>query len=553
MSISLLLIASVVAGAPNDSVPLYNNLGDHHYAITTTSPRAQQYFDQGLRLYYAFNHAESIRAFREAQRLDPSCAMCVWGEALALGPNINLPMDAAAGVDAHEAATRARALLREGHPDIEHALIDAISVRYAAMPVTTSNTSSASAPSTSSAATRAALDSAYAQAMAQVARRFRDNQEAAVLYAESQMTLRPWNYWTRARTLQPGISKAIDRLEGVMRANPQHPGACHFFIHAVEAVQPQRAVACAERLAALMPGAGHLVHMPGHIYIRVGRYTDAIRANEHAVHADESFIRDQQPGAGVYTLGYYPHNYDFLAFAAAMAGRREQSLEAADKLASLAAPEMMGAPGMTFLQHHGTRHLQMRVRFGAWEEILRAKAPDSSHPHARAMWHYARGRAFVAMQRLPEAVSELSALRTVMEHPALPGMRLEFNESAAVLRIAEQVLAGILASAKGHHSDAVAFLTNAVEFEDALTYGEPPDWSVPVRQDLGAVLLAAKEPAAAARAYEQDLERFPANGWSLSGLERALIAQGRTHEAARTRKALRAAWANADVVTQSHH
>ncbi len=536
MSFSMLLLASMLTGAANDSVPLYNNLGNHHYEISTTSPRAQQYFDQGLRLYYAFNHVEAIRAFREAQRLDPSCAMCFWGEGLALGPNINLPMDSAAGVAAHAATSRARALLRPGHPEIELALISALSARYSA----------------SSSTARASLDSAYAQKMSAVMRRFSDHHEAAVLYAESQMTLRPWNYWTSAREPQPGMANAISRLEDVIRANPKHPGACHFFIHAVEAVQPQRAVACAERLAALMPGAGHLVHMPGHIYIRVGRYADAIRANEHAVHADESFIRDQQPGAGVYTMGYYPHNYDFLSFAAAMAGRREQSLEAADKLASLASSELMGAPGMAFLQSHATRHLQMRVRFGAWDDILRAAAPDTSHPHARAIWHYARGRALVAKQQISEAAAELKLLRQTMEHPALLGMRLEFNESSAILRIAEQVLAGSLASAKGRHSDAIAYLSNAVEFEDALTYGEPPDWSVPVRQDLGAVLLAAKRPADAARAFRQDLERFPSNGWSLSGLEQSLLAQGRTADAERTRKQLREAWAQADVATHVH-
>jgi len=537
MSFSLLLIASIVSGAANDSVPLYDNLGDHHFAITTTAPRAQQYFNQGLRLYYAFNHAEAIRAFREAQRLDPECAMCFWGEALALGPNINLPMDSAAEVAAQRAVSRATAILRVGHPESERALIAALVARYSASP----------------ASNRAALDSAYADAMTTVARRFDGHQEAAVLYAESQMTLRPWNYWTRTRTPQPGMADAIAQLERVMRANPKHPGACHFFIHAVEAVQPQRAVACAERLAALMPGAGHLVHMPGHIYIRVGRYADAIRANEHAVHADESFIRDQQPGAGVYTLGYYPHNYDFLSFAAAMAGRREQSLEAADKLASLAAPEMMNEPGMAFLQHHGTRHLQMRVRFGAWPDIMKVAAPDTAHPHARAIWHYARGRALVGMNRLHDAAGELASLRVVMEHPMLRGMRLEFNESFAILRIAEQVLAGVLASAKGRHNDAIAYLTNAVEFEDALTYGEPPDWSVPVRQDFGAVLLAAGKPAAAARAYREDLERFPANGWSLSGLEQALRAQGRTADAARTNKAVRDAWAQRDTAPLRHH
>ncbi|HXE58449.1 MAG TPA: hypothetical protein VNK43_10655, partial [Gemmatimonadales bacterium] len=318
-----------------DSVPLYRNLGDHRYRITTGVEAAQAYFNQGLRLYYAFNHAEAIRAFREAQRRDPDCAMCFWGEALAWGPNINAAMDSAAGVAAYAAVQRAVAL--EGRAStLERALIQALATRYAPVPP----------------ADRGALDSAYARAMADVARRHRDDHDVAVLHAEALMDLRPWNYWTREGRPYPGTAELVAQLERVIAANPRHPGACHFYIHAVEAVEPAKAVPCAERLAALMPGAGHLVHMPGHIYIRVGRYADAIKANEHAVHADETYIRDQRPGVGAYTAGYYPHNYDFLAFAAAMAGRSAQAMEAAEKLAALETPEMMRLPGMLFTQHH---------------------------------------------------------------------------------------------------------------------------------------------------------------------------------------------------------
>ncbi len=498
-----------VAAAPGDSVPLYDNLGDHHYPITTASPMAQRYFDQGLRLYYAFNHSEAIRAFREAQRRDPTCAMCQWGEALAWGPNINLPMDSAAGVAAYAAASRAQRALGPETPAIERALIDALTLRYGAAPTVD----------------RAARDSAFAKAMVQVHTRFPDDPEAAVLSAEARMDLRPWNYWTAERTLQPGMAGVLASLEQVMESRPTHPGACHFFIHAVEAVEPQRAVACAEQLATLMPGAGHLVHMPGHIYIRVGRYLEAIEANRHAVHADETYIRDQRPGGNMYTLGYYPHNYDFMAFAASMAGKETMAIDAADKLASLTAPEMMRAPGMAFLQHHATRRLQFRVRFERWQEILDTPMPDADLKHARAMWHYAHGRAAVATSDLMAAERDLKAVREAVDDPALQGLRLEFNESPAILSIAQAVLTGTLASARGQHGAAITHLKRAVALEDALTYGEPPDWSVAVRQDLGAALLAAGKPAEAQQVFRADLQRFPKNVRSEEGLraaERAL-------------------------------
>ena len=515
-----------------DTVPLYRNLGTHRYAVSTTVPQAQEYFDQGLRLYYAFNHAEAIRAFREAQRLDPRAAMPYWGEALALGPNINAPMDSAAGVAAYAAIGRARGGRAS---ERERALIEALSARYAAVPPTD----------------RAPLDSAYARAMAGVVRRFPKDREAAVLLGEALMDLRPWNYWTPEGALQPGMKEALDRFEKVLAANPNHPGACHFYIHAVESAHPEKAVACAERLAALMPGAGHVVHMPGHIYIRVGRYLDAIRANEHAVHADETYIADQRPGVGIYTAGYYPHNYDFMAFAAAMAGISRQAIGAADKLAALGTAELMAQPGMAFMQHHATRRLQMRVRFGRWDEIMDIAAPGAEFPHARAMWHYARGRALAATGRAEEAEAELAAVRTAVADPRLAGLRLEFNESPAVLGIAERVLAGAIAGARGAHDSAVVHLEAAARLEDGLGYGEPPDWSVPVRHDLGAALLAAGRPAEAERAYREDLKRFPDNGWSLTGLAAALRAQERDREASEASAAAKRALAAADVAPAS--
>jgi tetratricopeptide (TPR) repeat protein len=497
------------------TVPLHDNLGSHHYAISTAVPLAQRYFDQGLRLYYAFNHAEAIRAFEQAARLDPDCAICFWGTALALGPNINLPMDSASGVAAYAALQQALAVRARATP-IEGALIDALATRYA--PVPTDD--------------RAALDSAYARAMERVVERFPDDPEARTLLAEALMDLSPWNYWNRDRSPRPHTPALLAHLEHVLVDHPNHPGANHFYIHAVEAVDPQRALPMAERLAGLMPGAGHLVHMPGHIYVRVGRYEDAIRANEHAVHADETYIQDHNPPFGVYVAGYYPHNYDFLAFAASMIGRSRQALEAAEKMVSLSTEDMMRAPGMTFIQHHRTRHLQMKVRFGRWDDILAEPRPAADVPHALGLWHYARGRALAARGDLRGAGEELAGLRAAAASPALAEAYLEFNPATAVLAIAVEVLAGHVAGAAGDHGNAAAHLRTAVELEDGLLYGEPPEWSIPVRQELGAMLLAAGRAEEAEAAYREDLERFPDNVWSLEGLSRSLAAQGRAGEAA---------------------
>ena len=511
--------------APADSVPLYSNLGTHHYEISTRVPGVQEYFNQGLRLYYAFNHAESIRAFEEAVKLDPDCAICYWGKALALGPNINAPIDSANSVAAFAAVQEAVA--REGKAsDRERALIRALSVRYAEVPPPD----------------RSALDTAYMRAMEGLTEQYPDDQEIAVLYAESLMDLRPWQYWTADAKPQPGTDRMLAKLEKVSSINPDHPGACHFYIHAVEAVQPKRAVPCAERLAEQMPGAGHLVHMPGHIYIRVGRYLDAIKANEHATHADESYIRDQRPGAGIYTLGYYPHNYDFLAFAASMIGRERQATEAAEKMREIVPRDMAGEPGMTFMQHHLTRALQLYLRFGRWDEIMRAEAPDTALQHGMAMWRYARGRALAANGDLAGATEQLESLRAIANDSTVAAMRLEFNYAGAVQAIAVEVLAGHIAAARGDFDRAVQHLRAGVEREAELVYGEPPEWTIPVRQELGAVLLTAGRAADAERTYREDLEKFPANGWSLYGLARSLRAQGKSAESEKVMAEYRRVW-----------
>jgi tetratricopeptide (TPR) repeat protein len=522
--------------AQSSPVPLYDNLGRHHYAVTTSVPLAQRYFDQGLRLYYAFNHSESIRAFEEATRLDPGCAMCHWGIALAYGPNINMPMEPEAAAAAWAALEAARGVA-PGATAKERALIDALGRRYAA-----------DAP-----AERAALDSAYARAMKAVSAHYADDMEIRTLHAEAIMDLSPWEYWNRDGSPRPDTPELLTQLEAVLAAQPDHPGANHFYIHAVEAVDPWRAVPMAERLAGLMPGAGHLVHMPGHIYIRVGRYADAIAANEHAVHADETYIQDQNPAFGVYTAGYYPHNYDFLAFAASMIGRREQALEAAERMITLAPDEVVRMPGMTFVQHHQTRHLQLKARFGLWAEILSAPAPADDLPHARGMWHYARGRALAARGDLGAAEAELARVQAALRNPELAEARLEFNAALDVLGIAANVLAGHISAARGDHAAASRHLREAAQAEDDLVYGEPPEWTVPVRQELGDVLLAAGAAADAERAFREDLARFPDNPWSLRGLARALEAQGRSHEAHTALAAFERMWEGSEPSMTGAH
>lgn len=498
-----------VQATETTQVPLYQDLGEHHYRITTGQPVAQRYFDQGLRLYYAFNHREAIRSFEEGARIDQDCAMCNWGIALAYGPNINAPMDAADGRLAYQALQRA---LKQGKKVSvrEQALIRALATRYAAEP-----------PSD-----RDQLDIAYARAMRDVVLRFPDDMEAKTLYAESLMDLSPWDYWTSEGNPKPHTGKVLSQLEQVLAANPNHPGANHLYIHAVEAVHPERAIEAAERLAGLMPGAGHLVHMPGHIYIRVGRYEDAIKANEHAVHADETYIRDQGPATGIYVLGYYPHNYDFLAFAASMIGREKQAIDAADKIASLVPGTLLREPGMVFLQHHQTRHLQMRVRFGRWDELLAADEPAQDLPHARAIWLYAHGRALAARGHIKGADATLVQLRAIAQDANVRSLHLEFNTVGAVLTIAEEVLAGHIATAKGDLSRGIDHLREAARLEDTLVYGEPPEWTVPVRQELGILLLKAGQLDKAEQAFREDLGRFPNNLWSQQGLDQTLQSAG---------------------------
>jgi tetratricopeptide (TPR) repeat protein len=519
-SIPPLAILAALAGPPADTVPLYTDLGDYRVPITTRIPLAQQYFDQGMRLLYGFNHGEAIRAFTEAARLDSTCAMCYWGVAYAFGPHVNAGMDSPAGISAYEAQKQALRRLRYASPR-EQAYIGALARRYAPIPRRD----------------RAALDSAYARAMADVVKRFPNDLDAATLYAEALMDLRPWNYWDqKTGEPYPGTTEIVAQLERVIGRNPNHPGACHYYIHAVEAVQPEKAVACADRLAALMPGAGHMVHMPAHIYIRVGRYGDAIERNVHAVHADEVYIEGQQP-QGVYPVGYYPHNYHFLAFAATMAGRSSQAIEAARKTAATTPLEV--ARQVPVVEPFVVYPYLTLTTFGRWDELLALPVPPADLRFTFGLATYARGVAFAATGRGAEAQTALDTLKALAEATT--------GDNKPVLEIAMHALMGEIAARQNQVEPAIAHFQAAQVIEDGMLYFEPPNWYYPIRHSLGALLLKAGRPAEAEQLYREDLKRFPENGWSLFGLAQALHAQAKDVEAAEVDARFQKAWEGADV------
>ena len=515
----------------HDSVPaLRDDLGSHHHPVTTRVQSAQAYFDQGLRLTYAFQHGMAVRSFREAVRRDSSCAMCWWGIAWASGPNINAAMDSAAGVRAHRAIREAAARL-DAVSERERAYVEAMALRYGPHPT----------------AKRAERDSAYARAMTELADRWPEDDDAQVLAAESLMLLSPWDYWTAGGDPKPGTGELLDRLRTVMARNEAHAGACHFYIHAVEAAHPSRALPCAGRIADLMPGAGHIVHMPAHVYIRVGRYADAVEANLRAIRVDEE-QGVEGGGETVYALAYHPHNYHFLSYAASMSGQSRVALDAGRTLAETVDRERIREPGFAALQHYLVTPLRVMVRFGMWVRILAERAPPEDLLYPRGTWRYARAMAFSRTGRFDRAEEELARLRKIQSEPSLAEQRVwDLNSTADLLAVGVKVVEGELAAARGKLARAVAILREGVEREGSLLYDEPPPWHLPVRHVLGAVLLEAGRPAEAEEVYRSALERFPANGFALKGLALSLDARGLEDQAARARERFREAWREADV------
>ena len=507
--------------------PRLQNLGSHTFPVKTKSKEAQRFINQGLNLAYGFNHAESGRAFREAARLDPDCAMAYWGQALVLGPNINALMDASAEPKAYELAQKAVALKPKAS-ERERAYIDALAQRYSGKPED-----------------RAARNKAYAAAMREVANRYPDDLDAQALYAESVMDLRPWGYWMPDRKPHEGTTEIVERIESVLKRNPNHPLALHLYIHLMEPTDaPEKAEVAADRLLPLMPGAGHMVHMPSHIYQRVGRYADAARSNEMAVTADEDYIT-QCRAQGLYPMGYYPHNIHFLWFAASMEGRSQLAIDSARKVAGKvpdqALKELPLLAGFRVVPYYAL------TRFGRWDEMLKEPPPPAENLYMTGIWHYARGLAFLAKGELFDAEKALVDVRRIAVDKALEFPLFSPNTAANIFSVAPEVLGGELAAARRDYDQAIAHLERAVRLEDSLVYTEPSEWHYPPRHALGAILLAAGRPREAETVYWEDLRRFPENGWALFGLKQALSAQGKNDQAALIQKRFEKAWARADV------
>ena len=507
--------------------PRLQNLGPHTFSVTTLSRDAQLFMNQGLNLAYGFNHAESGRSFREAARLDPDLAMAYWGQALVLGPNINAVMDAANEAPAYELVQKAVSLKSKASVR-EQAYIDALAKRY-----------------TGKAEDRAAADKAYADAMRDVAKAFPDDLDAQSLFAESMMDLRPWGYWMPDGEPNPGTAEIVSLIESVIERDSHHPLALHLYIHLMEPTEtPEKAAVASDRLLTLMPGAGHMVHMPSHIYQRIGRYADAAKSNELAVMADEDYIT-QCNAQGLYPMGYYPHNVHFLWFAATMDGRGQLAIDNARKLAAKAPNEALKE--MPLLAGFAVVPYYALTRFGRWDEMLKEPAPPADNLYMTGIWHYARGQAFLGKGKLAEAEKELAEVKRIAKDPALDFKLFSPNTAVAIFSIAPEVLGGEIEATKKNYDEAISHLERAVRLEDSLVYTEPSEWHYPPRHALGAVLLEAGRPREAETIYWEDLRRNRENGWALFGLVKALEAQGKTEQAALMKERFEKAWSRADV------
>jgi predicted amidohydrolase/tetratricopeptide (TPR) repeat protein len=512
--------------------PFFDGLGKRSRSVTTASPEAQRYFDQGLKFLFAFNHDEAIRSFRQAAAIDPACAMAWWGIAYACGPHINNPaVDPVHAREGSEALVKARELAVGGKP-VERSLIEAVAKRYAdPLP-----------------ADRAPLDRAYAEAMRAAFQANPGDTDVCALYAEALMDLRPWDLWTHDGQPQPGTDEIIRLLESVLEKEPDHPLALHLYVHANEAAPyPGKADSAADRLRDLQPGLAHLVHMPSHIDVRRGRWKEAERANEKAIVADEKY-RKIRPNQGFYRI-YMLHNRHMLAFAAVMRGESARAIRAIDEMIAAVPPEW-ARENAALADGALAMPLELRMRFGRWDEILAAPEPESIFPTARAFRHVLRGSALTARGKVAEARAELQAFQSAKKQVSETAT-IVVNKAIDVLGVAEQFLTGEILYREGKQDEAFAALREAVKREDALRYAEPPDWIIPVRHALGAALLQSRRYGEAEQVYRDDLKRHPENGWSLFGLARSLELSGHAEEAKSVRARFEKAWVDADVTLAS--
>lgn len=520
------------AESRRETIPLFDNLGKHHYPVSTSSPMAQRYFDQGLILAFGFNHAEAARSFEEAYRIDPNCGLCYWGKALVLGPNINAPMNPEVVPVAYALAQKALAL-SVSVGDKEKALILALSKRYTKeTPVD-----------------RRPLDQAYADAMRDVAERFPDDATLASLLAEALMDLHPWDFWSKEGLARPWTEEIVAILERALQLDVDNPLANHLYIHAMEASPyAERAIPSAGRLPSLVPGSGHLVHMPAHIYIRVGRYRDAILANQYAVKVDQGYLKHSH-AESLYTFAYVPHNHHFLWAAAIKTGRKALAVQAAADTAAQVNRDLLRKPEFSgTLQHLLIIPLYTKVLFGEWDAILNEAAPPADLIYPTGIWHYARGLALLRKGHPGAATTELALLEETIADPTIAELTVfDLNPVSTLLQIGAEILHGEVAAQNKYFEKAVSYLQQAVELEDGLNYTEPKDWYLPPRQVLGAILMAAGKYREAEQVYRQDLEYHPQNGWSLFGLLQSLNAQDAKEEAEKIRKRFDDVWADADI------
>ena len=531
----VLLLALVFAGAPAwaaaPTAPLLSGLASP--AVPKASDRAsgQRYFAQGMMLAWGFNPAEAARSFAAATAADPRCALCWWGLAWSQGPTINADMDAAAAPRIRDALARARALSPHATRR-DRALVDALSARHP----------TADDPATID-------EDAYAARMLALAREYPRDPDIALLAAEAVMNLHPYDWWDRDGRARPWTPEIRAQLARAMALSPRHPGANHYWIHLIESSsRPDDALASADRLASLVPGSGHLLHMPAHVYMRSGRYDDAIAANERSIAADARYLGEVD-AQRAYRVGYVAHNHHFLWAAAAMTGRGADAMAAARAAFPAACGPGRTDRGTGILQHYYVLPVFTLVRFGRWREILEETLPpDVNEPYPLAVWHYARGTAFARTGQVAAARRELAAVERLAADPRLAQARIKnINPADALVRIARLTLAADIALAEQRPADAVAALAEATAIEDGLAYDEPHLWLAPTRHALGAALIDAGRAADAERVYGEDLAHYPENGWSLAGLAQAQRRQGNVDAARATERRFQAAWRNADI------
>lgn len=515
------------------AAPLFEGLDVLSFPVSTENELAQKYFDQGLVLSYGFNHAEAARSFHYAARIDPDCAMAYWGFAYVLGPNYNAGMEEDNYKRAYQAIQRAVELSENNCTDKEKELIHAMAKRYALK-----------APQD-----RSELDQAYADALKQVHNHFPNDPDIGTLYAESIMNLHPWDLWDKAGNIKEWTPAILETLDQILEKHPEHPGAHHLYIHAVEASnQPEKGLGSAGILdGGLVPGSGHLIHMPSHIYIRTGDYHKGTLANINAVKVDSTYLTACH-AYGAYPLAYYPHNDHFLAATATLEGNSHWAIKSSTRMAAGVNRQLMEDPDWGTVQHFYTIPYYVFVKLGKWQEILEMPAEDSALTYPQAIRHYARGMAFLGKNDLEAARKELADLKKLSEDESLKEITIwDINSVHTLLQIAQRVLEGEILASENKFEESIQILTEAVSLEDGLNYNEPPDWFFSVRHHLGAVLVEAGRAEDAITTFEADLDRLPKNGWALHGMLAAYADLGDSHRLAEIKERLEIVWAHADI------